>query len=101
MALISKSPVVASAAACMMLATPALSHDLPRHHKHQRYGLTVSSAVIYRDYGNGIYFLLSGNETPGTTGDVYTPPKAKILDVESQAGDACSYEAGVCIIRGN
>ena len=54
------------------------------------------SAVSVR--GNGIYFAVDNAALLGPT--VILAPKAKIIEVDLEGdSSACSYEAGVCVIR--
>lgn len=54
------------------------------------------SAVSVR--GNGIYFAVDNAALLGPT--VILAPKAKIIDVDFEGDSpACSFEAGVCVIR--
>lgn len=51
------------------------------------------SAVQIKGVGN--YFMVSGNL--GADDGPVLAPKARIIEIEGD--DACSYEAGVCVIR--
>lgn len=63
----------------------------------------------YAERGNGVYFLRDGDDWQGREEARIMPlPKAKIIDVEdslrgnsSVAGNGCSFEHGVCVIRGH
>lgn len=66
-------------------------------------GAYGGSIEAYQVRGNGIYFLRDDWPVQETT-TVVLAPKAKIIhvdeDLRGAAGSACSYEAGVCVIRG-
>jgi hypothetical protein len=66
-------------------------------------GTYVGGISALRVRGNGNYFAISGGlSRKGTTVNMAAQlaPKAKIINVRAEtAGDACSYEHGVCIIR--
>lgn len=48
--------------------------------------------------GNGVFFAI--NRAPGPKVIAYRPPVAKIIEISAEDADqACSYEAGVCVIR--
>lgn len=48
--------------------------------------------------GNGVFFAI--NRAPGPKVIAYHPPVAKIIEISAEDADqACSYEAGVCVIR--
>ena len=60
-------------------------------------GTFAGSISAVRVRGSGIYFAIEGSRS-----DVipYRPPVARIIEVDAQMDDsACSYEAGVCVIR--
>ncbi|WP_454289162.1 hypothetical protein [Rhizobium arsenicireducens] len=60
-------------------------------------GTFAGSISAVRVRGAGIYFAIEGSR-----GDVisYRPPTAKIIEINAETDDsACSYEAGVCVIR--
>jgi hypothetical protein len=66
-------------------------------------GTYAGSLSAYREQGNGIYFSRAGSyryvAENGT--DAYAPAKrAKIIVVTPQtSASACSWEAGVCVVR--
>ncbi len=91
--------------------------DAPRRHLHGRghdhrqdivggaglpsvvpgIGTFAGSVSAARVRGNGIYFAVEGSRSDVVS---YRPPVAKIIEVEAEMEDsACSYEAGVCVIR--
>ncbi|PPJ45300.1 hypothetical protein C0075_05930 [Rhizobium sp. KAs_5_22] len=60
-------------------------------------GTFAGSISAVRVRGSGIYFAIEGSRS-----DVikYRPPAAKIIEIDAEMDDsACSYEAGVCVIR--
>ena len=60
-------------------------------------GTFAGSVSAARVRGNGIYFAVEGSRSDVVS---YRPPVAKIIEVEAEMEDsACSYEAGVCVIR--
>ncbi|PWE55117.1 hypothetical protein DEM27_16875 [Metarhizobium album] len=95
-----------------LLALPVSAGD--RHHRHHadrssgivHSGLpsiipglgTYAGAISGRKVrGNGIYFSYDGYlSRNGAAG--YRRPAAKIIDVSAKKS-ACSYEAGVCVVR--
>ena len=60
-------------------------------------GTYVGGFSAVRDKGNGIYFYIEGLEDRAP----FRPaPVARIIEISDQpAGNACSWEAGVCVIR--
>ena len=61
-------------------------------------GSYAGSADVYRADG-GTYVIGYGGYNPYARSVAAQPrPKAKVIDVR-YAGNPCSYEAGVCIIR--
>jgi hypothetical protein len=73
-------------------------------------GTYVGNLDVTRDRGNGIYFMRDGYGWAPQAQDpaAVLAPKAKIIDVEQAMAsgnpfaprNACSYENGVCVIRG-
>lgn len=64
-------------------------------------GTYVGGFSAYYDRGNGTYFYIDrdGGYTPSPGIEIVRPgPGAKLIDPHA-AGDPCSMEAGVCIIR--
>lgn len=60
-------------------------------------GTFAGSISAVRVRGSGIYFAIEGSRSDVIT---YRPPAAKIIEVDTEMDDsACSYEAGVCVIR--
>lgn len=60
-------------------------------------GTFAGSISAVRVRGSGVYFAIEGSR-----GDIitYRPPAAKIIEIDAEMDDsACSYEAGVCVIR--
>ncbi|MGV8937473.1 MAG: hypothetical protein ACOH2J_10150 [Allorhizobium sp.] len=61
-------------------------------------GTYVGAVSAVNVSGNGIYFAVDNAALLGPT--VILAPKAKIIHVNFEGdGPACSYEAGVCVIR--
>lgn len=105
--------VVASTAALFLGATISAAIAGDRHRHHHRgdivggnglpsvvHGLGTFSGAISaaRVRGNGIYFAIEASRS--TTITTYRAPKATIIEVSLEAPDnACSFEAGVCVIR--
>lgn len=113
--------LINAALALLLAGTAPLSagefEDAPRLHHHQRghdhrqdivggaglpsvvpgIGTFAGSISAARVRGNGIYFAVEGSRSDVVS---YRPPVAKIIEVEAEMEDsACSYEAGVCVIR--
>ena len=60
-------------------------------------GTFAGSISAVRVRGSGIYFAIVGSRSDVVT---YRPPAAKIIEIDAEMDDsACSYEAGVCVIR--
>lgn len=60
-------------------------------------GTFAGSISAVRVRGAGIYFAIEGSRSDVVT---YRPPVARIIEVDAEMDDsACSYEAGVCVIR--
>lgn len=60
-------------------------------------GTFAGSISAVRVRGAGIYFAIEGSRSDVVT---YRPPVARIIEVDAEMSDsACSYEAGVCVIR--
>ena len=60
-------------------------------------GTFAGSISAVRVRGSGIYFAVEGSRSDVVT---YRPPVARIIEVDAEMDDsACSYEAGVCVIR--
>lgn len=88
--------------------------DLKRHnnHSHERgivgsdglpsvipgVGTFVGNLSAVRIKGNGIFIAV---DRPATRRNMATPaPKAQIIEISAENEDgACSFEAGVCVIR--
>lgn len=73
------------------------------HHHHWRgpHNFYSGSAFVFRDRGNGTYIYSTGSGTSVVPKVILAPALSpKIIDVASQ-GDACSWEHGVCVIRGS
>ena len=105
-------------AASLILVTAAVAGNGRDRHKHRHHrdhdrgfssidsrlptqirgiGTYVGGFSAVRDKGNGIYFYIEGSKADGP---VELAPVAKIINVLDQpAGNACSWEAGVCVIR--
>lgn len=61
-------------------------------------GTFAGSLTAVRVKGTGIYMAIE--KWPVNSGTAYRPPKAKIIEIDAETGDAaCSFEAGVCVIR--
>lgn len=64
-------------------------------------GAYIGGFSAYHDRGNGTYFYIDrdgGYRAPARLEDVRPGPGAKLVDPRA-AGNPCSMEAGVCIIR--
>lgn len=61
-------------------------------------GTYAGSIAAVRVPRNGIYFAVD-RDLPFPQPTVVLEPKARIIDVSEADDDACSYEAGVCVIR--
>lgn len=96
--------LVFTASASTLLAEPAGSH----HHSNIGKSWTMRSHNYYSNWndvrkirGVGTYVVASGINTGAP--DLYIvkapAPGVKIIDVATQF-DPCSYEHGVCVIRG-
>ncbi|GEO85735.1 MULTISPECIES: hypothetical protein [Alphaproteobacteria] len=60
-------------------------------------GTFAGSISAVRVRGTGIYFAIEGSRRKMIT---YRPPVAKIIEVGADMeNSACSFEAGVCVIR--
>lgn len=60
-------------------------------------GTFAGSISAVRVRGSGIYFAIEGSRSDVMS---YRPPVAKIIEIDAEMEDnACSYEAGVCVIR--
>lgn len=71
-------------------------------------GAYGGSILAYSVRGNGTYFVRDSYWPVRESNTVILAPKARIIDVEQEMGGnafaseaACSFEAGVCVIRGN
>jgi hypothetical protein len=64
-------------------------------------GTFAGSLSALRVRGNGIYFASDFTRT-GNPGETLLAPRPKVISVgvPENAGQACAYEAGVCVIRG-
>ena len=61
-------------------------------------GTFAGSLTAVRVKGTGIYMAIE--KWPVNNRTTYQPPKAKIIEIDAETGDsACSFEAGVCVIR--
>lgn len=61
-------------------------------------GTFAGSLTAVRVKGTGIYMAIE--KWPVNSRNTYQPPKAKIIEIDAETGDAaCSFEAGVCVIR--
>lgn len=61
-------------------------------------GTFAGNIAAVRIKGNGIYFYRDGAARPTVVS--YKAPKARIIEISADAPDAaCSFEAGVCVIR--
>jgi hypothetical protein len=75
---------------------------------HRVRGYDHAATEAFSDYASGTYFLRDqAYWGPSSGADVPPAPRAKIIHVNSRFnGDAypatggCSYEHGVCVIRG-
>lgn len=60
-------------------------------------GTFAGSISAVRVRGSGVYFAIEASRSDVVT---YRPPAARIIEVDAEMDDsACSYEAGVCVIR--
>ncbi|MDO9416530.1 hypothetical protein [Pararhizobium sp.] len=109
-----------TAAAILLISTMASSAEAGERHRHRRHhdqpvystdgnlpsflpgiGTYVGGVSAIRERGNGIYFYVE----PGVNGASQAIPgrkrrKASIITVNPGShGKACSWEAGVCVIR--
>lgn len=115
------APAALIAALVCTVSLPALASDQRQghgrdHHRHGGHGTNTGisgsglpsvlpgigtyagsvSAVSFR--GVGTYFAI--DHTGRRTRTVVPAPKALIIEVDAETSDAaCSYEAGVCVIR--
>lgn len=61
-------------------------------------GTFAGSISGLRVKGNGVFFAI--DRAPGPKVVTYRAPKAKIIEISAEEPDeACSFEAGVCVIR--
>lgn len=61
-------------------------------------GTFAGSIAAVRIKGNGIYFYQDNTRRPTVV--PYRTPKVQIIEISEDAPDeACSFEAGVCVIR--
>ncbi|MGF0539579.1 hypothetical protein ACQQ2Q_16390 [Agrobacterium sp. ES01] len=60
-------------------------------------GTYSGSISAYRVPGNGTYFGVDRGEPRIVKSTI--APKARIIVVSEQGNEACTYEAGVCVIR--
>ncbi|MDQ0420633.1 hypothetical protein J2045_001657 [Peteryoungia aggregata LMG 23059] len=61
-------------------------------------GTFAGNVSALRIKGNGVFFAI--DRTPGPKVVAYRAPKAKIIEISAEnPEEACSFEAGVCIIR--
>ena len=109
----------AAAIATIAISTASMAGDYRHHGHHNRSHHNRSQAVIggnglpsvvpgvgtfagsiaaVRIKGSGIYFYRDGAARPTVVS--YKAPKARIIEISEDAPDAaCSFEAGVCVIR--
>jgi hypothetical protein len=90
------------------------SHDRRHGHRHARgeavigsnglpsvipgIGTFVGSISGLRIKGNGVFFAI--DRSPASKVVAYRAPKAKIIEISAEnPEEACSLEAGVCVIR--
>lgn len=115
-----KYRLVATAATLLLASSATLveagdwHHRYERHHHHGRTqaiigtdglpsvvpGIGTFSGGIsaLRIKGNGVFIAVDGGVAPQVID--YRAPKAKIIEVSAENQDeACSFEAGVCVIR--
>lgn len=60
-------------------------------------GTFAGSISAVRVRGSGMYFAIEGSRSGVIP---YRPPVARIIGIDAEMDDsACSYEAGVCVIR--
>nr|WP_237351659.1 hypothetical protein [Rhizobium sp. ACO-34A] len=108
-------------ATCAVLASTPLQAGNDRPYRHTRHvsshhdggaviggnglpsvvpglGTFTGSLTAVRVKGTGIYMAIE--KWPVNNRTAYQPPKAKIIEIDAETGDAaCSFEAGVCVIR--
>lgn len=61
-------------------------------------GTFAGSISAVRIKGNGVFFAIDRNTRPKVV--AYRAPKAKIIEISADnPEEACSFEAGVCVIR--
>jgi len=61
-------------------------------------GTFAGSISGLRIKGNGVFFAIDRNTKPKVV--AYRAPKAKIIEISAEnPEEACSFEAGVCVIR--
>lgn len=61
-------------------------------------GTFAGSISGLRIKGNGVFFAINRDARPKVV--AYRAPKAKIIDISEESHEnACSFEAGVCVIR--
>ena len=61
-------------------------------------GTFAGSISGVRIKGNGVFFAIDRNTQPKVI--AYRAPKAKIIEISAEnPEEACSFEAGVCVIR--
>lgn len=103
-----------AAIATIAVSTASMAGD-HRHHRHHHrsqaviggnglpsvvpgVGTFAGNIAAVRIKGNGIYFYRDGTASPTVVS--YKAPKARIIEISEDAPDAaCSFEAGVCVIR--
>jgi hypothetical protein len=104
----------AAAIATIAISTASMAGDYRQHGHHNRsqgviggnglpsvvpgVGTFAGSIAAVRIKGSGIYFYRDGAARPTVVS--YKAPKARIIEISEDAPDAaCSFEAGVCVIR--
>ncbi|WP_252800910.1 hypothetical protein [Rhizobium sp. L1K21] len=97
-ALVLSATVAATAFAGTLSAEPAGSYHFGGWHLRGGNYYSANQLVRYFHH-NGTYVFSSGFSLPDPFVITAPAPRAKIIDVKTQA-DPCSYEHGVCVIRG-
>ena len=110
---------VLTAATIILLSAMGITHAGERHDRghghHQGRGQAVigtnglpsvipgigtfaGSISGLRIKGNGVFFAIDRTQKPQVV--AYRAPKAKIIEISAEnPEEACSFEAGVCVIR--